>query len=424
MEVTNDKRFFLFESRLVEWLDESTPGSFRQAQVSFSSRLPKAIPLGDASTLSTHLTLFNPFHVLDLRHLLHLDGPIGSSGTPLPQSTSAPHVDLEDQEEDEASEAQAEPSCGSNRTDPVHHSPCRPREEKTESAPLQASPSPVVAMVTKHANGTLNLWHLALSDQSKFTQVLSVSHATRISGHRFRVNNISCHPVLPLLLTTSHHNVINSPDGDAQINPCDRTSDVLLKPRANFQILDWDFIIFKVQVWCKLSSNDSIIQSDWPVFESEDIFFKYLDKEVFGLANLKVRRTSGQANHGYCSELILWKVETVGPLGKSGGVTELARINSPHMSAFASVAWIPTVLPRQVRVLNEFRRPYWMEHIYFWWISVRLLGVFRIRPALASLLQTVTAYESIRYVGIYLGHNMDAVDVNYTMFFWFNLAFL
>ena len=61
---------------------------------------------------------------------------------------------------------------------------------------------------------------------------------------------------------------------------------------------------------------------------------------------MKVRRASGLANHGYCSELILWKVETVGPLGKSGGVTELARINSPHMSAFASVAWIPTVLPR------------------------------------------------------------------------------
>ena len=52
------------------------------------------------------------------------------------------------------------------------------------------------------------------------------------------------------------------------------------------------------------------------------------------------------ANHGYCSELILWKVETVGPLGKSGGVKELARRNSPHLSAFASVAWILTILPR------------------------------------------------------------------------------
>ena len=31
----------------------------------------------------------------------------------------------------------------------------------------------------------------------------------RASGHRFRVNDINCHPVLPLLLTTSHHNVVH-----------------------------------------------------------------------------------------------------------------------------------------------------------------------------------------------------------------------
>ena len=78
------------------------------------------------------------------------------------------------------------------------------------------------------------------------------------------------------------------------------------------------------------------------------LFSCHADKEVFGSnSNIpKQRRESGLANHGYCSELILWKVETVGPLGKSGGVKELARINSPQMSAFASVAWIPTVLPR------------------------------------------------------------------------------
>ena len=60
----------------------------------------------------------------------------------------------------------------------------------------------------------------------------------------------------------------------------------------------------------------------------------------------KQRRGSGMANHAYCSELILWKVEMVGPLGKSCGVKELARRNSPHLSAFASVAWILTILPR------------------------------------------------------------------------------
>jgi len=59
-------------------------------------------------------------------------------------------------------------------------------------------------------SGTLNLWQLQFADKSKFSQVLSIGHSSRASGHRFRVNDITCHPVLPLLLTTSHHNL---PDG-------------------------------------------------------------------------------------------------------------------------------------------------------------------------------------------------------------------
>ncbi len=195
--------------RLVDWLDEYNPGSFCQAQVSFSSRLPNAVPLGDASTLSTHLALFNPFHVLDLRNLLNLEGP---QSVQSPQPTVSTNVPEETGDEETQSVNHVSSSSG-----PAHQSvgggPSAASEGKSESNPFQSSSSPVVAMVTKHANGTLNLWHLALSDQSKFTQVLSVSHVTRISGHRFRVNSISCHPVLPLLLTTSHHNVINSPDG-------------------------------------------------------------------------------------------------------------------------------------------------------------------------------------------------------------------
>ena len=35
----------------------------------------------------------------------------------------------------------------------------------------------------------------------------------------------------------------------------------------------------------------------------------------------------------------------MGPLSKSGGITELARINSQEISAFSDVAWIPTLLP-------------------------------------------------------------------------------
>lgn len=73
-------------------------------------------------------------------------------------------------------------------------------------------PAPVVSLISKHTNGTLNLWNIMFADKSKFSSLLNISHQTRVSGHRFRVNDITCHPVLPLLLTTSHHNVVNVTD--------------------------------------------------------------------------------------------------------------------------------------------------------------------------------------------------------------------
>lgn len=47
-----------------------------------------------------------------------------------------------------------------------------------------------------------------------------------------------------------------------------------------------------------------------------------------------------------CFELFDVQVNPVGPLCKSGGVRELARINSPELTAFSSIAWIPAILPR------------------------------------------------------------------------------
>lgn len=95
----------------VEWLDEYI-GTFRQTQVSFSSCIPNAIPLADATSMSSpSLYLF----------------------------------------------------------------------------PLEKLASNRAAMMTKHHNGSLNLWTLSFGDDSKFCQVLSVAHAKRASGHRFKV---------------------------------------------------------------------------------------------------------------------------------------------------------------------------------------------------------------------------------------------
>jgi hypothetical protein len=83
---------------------------------------------------------------------------------------------------------------------------------------------------------------------------------------------MTCHPVLPLLLTTSHHNIVRM------------TDDVDL----------------------------------------------------------------GINHEDFCSELILWRVDPVGPLSKSGGITELARVNSKEISAFTDVTWLPTLLPSTI----------------------------------------------------------------------------
>jgi hypothetical protein len=98
---------------------------------------------------------------------------------------------------------------------------------------ISADPSPAISMVSKHSNGTLNLWQLTFADHTKFSQVLSIGHSSRASGHRFRVNDITCHPVLPLLLTTSHHNITDFPSSppsnitvEDSMNPLVKNKDV------------------------------------------------------------------------------------------------------------------------------------------------------------------------------------------------------
>ncbi|KAK6643958.1 hypothetical protein RUM43_000223 [Polyplax serrata] len=257
---------------VVEWLDEYHSGSFRQAQVSFSTRIPNAFPLGDAMTMSTHVCLYNTNHSLHYRNVLK---PVASknSGNGFdnhePLLTSLPSVLEEETSDVNECETHLKQMDATKAPGSVLSS----SESGTGNSSEMLGPTPpVVSMVSKHSNGTLNLWQLQFADKSKFSQVLSIGHASRASGHRFRVNDITCHPVLPLLLTTSHHNLPDCPKSDREI--------------------------------------------------------KELTMQT-----------------GFCSELILWRVDAVGPLLKSGGVSELARINSPEISAFSNVAWIPTLLP-------------------------------------------------------------------------------
>lgn len=278
---------------VVEWLDEYHPGAFRQAQISFSTRIPSGFPLGDAMSMSTTVNLYNTGgHLLHFKEMVkgarpcsvagQANGTAAATGSENPSDVMTPLPSVLEEGESEWP-AQADDDKKDKK---VNEPPTSAAESDADQPPdiLSAPPSPTISMVTKHSNGTLNLWQLTFADKSKFTQVLSIGHVSRASGHRFRVNDITCHPVLPLLLTTSHHNIPDSPTGG---------------PNAPY---------------------------------SPNLFTPNKGKDVC-------------VPTGFCSELILWRVDSVGPLSQSGGVEELARINSLEISAFSNVAWIPTLLP-------------------------------------------------------------------------------
>ncbi|KRZ07026.1 DmX-like protein 1 [Trichinella zimbabwensis] len=210
----------------VDYLDNVT----RQAQVNFASRLPGVFPLTDAASLHHNLAVLNSPG----------SSPLIASGSTSKSSSSS--------------------NCKFNSDFLVD-------QEQHLS----------VYLLTTHHNGTLNLWHLNLDEKSNYSHILSITHKSRMCGHRFIVKSVACHPILPLFLTTSHHNV----------------------RRKKF-------------VEEQNSKKHSITNSDVQLFNSE---------------------------------LILWYVEPVGPLKRSGGVLELSRINSSELSAFSSIAWIPSVLP-------------------------------------------------------------------------------
>uniref|UniRef100_A0AAQ5XEQ4 RAVE complex protein Rav1 C-terminal domain-containing protein n=1 Tax=Amphiprion ocellaris TaxID=80972 RepID=A0AAQ5XEQ4_AMPOC len=244
----------------VKYLDEFNQGIFRQVQVSFSSRIPVAFPTGDANSLSKNILMYACTLTEGesagageqgrmLQHVSHSASTSAGLGSPAVSASPIPHPGI----------------------------------------------SPAVMMVSKHVDGSLNQWAVTFAERSAFSNVLTVSHKFRYCGHRFHLNDQACHTVLPLLLTSSHHNA-------------------LLTPPSSKNLL---FIVNVI----------------W-------------HRDMKQLRNAATR-TFHDPNAIY-SELILWRVDHIGPLSCTGGVSELARINSLHTSAFSNVAWLPTLVPSSV----------------------------------------------------------------------------
>ncbi|XP_039651193.1 dmX-like protein 2 isoform X3 [Perca fluviatilis] len=249
----------------VKYLDEFNQGIFRQVQVSFSSRIQVAFPTGDANSLSKNILMYA---------FTLTEGESTSAGD---QGRMVQHV---------SHSASASAGLCSPALVPAPN----PRR----------GISPAVMMVSKHVDGSLNQWAVTFAERSAFSNVLTVSHKFRYCGHRFHLNDQACHTVLPLLLTSSHHNALLTPP----------------------------------------SAPGSLEDEQPPTFPQPKGFPR---KQLRNAAT----RTFHDPNAIY-SELILWRVDHIGPLSCTGGVSELARINSLHTSAFSNVAWLPTLVPSSV----------------------------------------------------------------------------
>ena len=198
---------------LIDWLDENLMGNiYRQAQVSFHAKIPHSFPVGDSSSLTNSIFLYIE---------------------PVMSNLEKPELD---------------------------------NEYFYETG--------IVNLVSKHKNGTLNLWQIQFQDNSKYQSIVNVTHLHRVCGHRFRVSDITSHPILPFLLTNS-------------------INDLNTKHRSNHQ-----------------EKN-----------EDSEFYAKYQ------------------------KGIVIWGVEPVGPLCKSGGIFELARIDSTKPNAFENIAWFPCFLP-------------------------------------------------------------------------------
>lgn len=161
---------------VVEWLDEYHPGAFRQAQISFSTRIPSGFPLGDAMSMSTSVNLYNTGgNLLHFREMVKgvPVGQVPGSENPGEALTPLPSVMEESETEPNLQQTDENVKNASNKLENQAQTAANENEEEQQQDILTAPPSPTISMVTKHANGTLNLWQLTFADKSKFTQVRS-----------------------------------------------------------------------------------------------------------------------------------------------------------------------------------------------------------------------------------------------------------
>lgn len=206
---------------LVEWLDVQNGVPYRQPQVSFLSRIPSVLPPADANSLLNKLMVYCPREdkVRALRNVMINKGDFISAGRRKEAKPSAMALNI------------SRSSFGS----------------------LSGGTHPTAVMISTHRDGALNLWQLAFADNSSFSTIVSVSHHLRRCGHRYPITNILAHPELPLMLSTSSHEIEGRSDTDF-FSPLD---DVKGKPR---KLHCNELIVWKVESVSPLRQSGGVLE--------------------------------------------------------------------------------------------------------------------------------------------------------------------
>lgn len=236
---------------LVDSLDTTLDADFRQAQISFSSCIPDVFPPADAHSLLQNVILYRLPDKLSIQSV-----------------SNSEHTHLYGRY--------------------VKTSIVNKTSSKTSLVLVETGAHPPVSMITTHKDGSMNQWQIDFADDSAFSTLISLSHVTRLSGHRFPLTGLFPHPSLPILLSVSTFTA-------------------------------------KVEDSSTLNDQDGHEDSKG-------------SQRAVPLTKLEKRFTF--------TEFILWQCDCVFQLSQSGGIMELAKLTSTSPCAFDKIAWLPKLFVR------------------------------------------------------------------------------
>ncbi|XP_068740234.1 dmX-like protein 2 [Montipora capricornis] len=206
---------------LVEWLDVQNGVPYRQPQVSFLSRIPSVLTPADANSLLNKLMVYCPREdkVRALKDVLINKGDLISPGCRKQPKPSSMALNI----------------------------------SRSSFSGMSGGTHPTAMMISTHRDGALNLWQLAFADNSAFSTIVSVSHHLRRCGHRYPITNILAHPELPLMLSTSSHEIEGKSDTDFFSLPDD------LKGKSR-KVHSNELIVWKVESVSPLRQSGGVME--------------------------------------------------------------------------------------------------------------------------------------------------------------------